>query len=135
MARVLRSPRSRRTYKSGVGACEPTFAVVFNREEAAPQIITKDDFSPNPPGTPGPTICWEATSVNFNDSNVFGSTNTNKLSTAFSNGWSTFGFNDPTAAAVHQMTPLDTMAFDLAAATTSNRGGHVLRPAGGWFHG
>ncbi len=107
------------TYKSGIGACEATFAVVFNREEASPQIVTSDDFSPNPPGAPGPTICWEATSVNFNDSNVFGSTNINKLSTAFSNGWSTFGFNDPIATPVHQMIPLSTTTFDLAAGTTA----------------
>jgi hypothetical protein len=107
------------TYKSGVGACEATFAVVFNREEAAPQIVNLDDFSPNPPGAPGPTICWEATSVNFNSSNVFGSTNTNSLTTAFSNGWSTFGFNDPLALAVHSMIPLSTNTFDLASATTS----------------
>ncbi len=68
MARPVRFAPFTNTYVSKVGACEPTFAVVFNREEAAPQIITIDDFSPpNPSGTPGPTICWEATSVNFNN--------------------------------------------------------------------
>ena len=112
------------TYESLVGACEPTFAVVFNREEAAPEIITIDDFSPPNPQEPGPAICWEATSLNFNDSNVFGSVNTNKVTTAFSNGWSTFAFNDlgivssPPENPVHFMETFDTIAFDLAAGST-----------------
>ena len=108
------------TYVTGVGACEPTFAVVFNREEASPQIVTSSDFSPQTPGAPGPTICFEATSVNFNGGNIFGSTNTKSLATAFSNGWSTFAFNDPAAAAVHRMVPNSTVSIDLAAATTAN---------------
>jgi hypothetical protein len=127
------------TYVSGKGACEETFAVVFNREEAAPQIVTIDDFSPPSPTAPGPTICWEATSVNFNQvaedgttvvtaSNVFGSKNINTLSTKFSNGWATFAFNDlgivtsPPLPAVHLMAPQggsETIAFDLAAGDTS----------------
>jgi len=97
-----------------------TFAVVFNREEASPQVVTSSDFSPQTPGAPGPTICFEATSVNFNGGNIFGSTNTKSLATAFSNGWSTFAFNDPAAAAVHRMVPNSTVAIDLAAATTAN---------------
>jgi hypothetical protein len=115
-------------YVSKTGACEPTFAVVFNREEAAPQIITTADFSPPNPQEPGPAICWEATSVNFNDSNVFGSTNTNKVTTSFSNGWATFAFNDTgiitgnnAQPPVHFMTTGGgaTTAFDLGAGTTS----------------
>ena len=114
------------TYVSKEGACEPTFAVVFNREEAAPEIITIDDFSPPNPQEPGPAICWEATSLNFNDSNVFGSKNSNTVTTKFSNGWSTFAFNDlgivasPAAPAVHFMETGggNTIAFDLASGTT-----------------
>jgi hypothetical protein len=115
-----------KAYVSVTGACEPTFAVVFDREEAAPQIVTINDFSPPTPQAPGPTICYEATSINFNGGNVFGSANAKTLTTAFSNGWSTFAFNDlgiQTAALppVHQMTTLggNTVAFDLAAGTTS----------------
>jgi hypothetical protein len=122
------------TYVSKVGACEPTFAVVFNREEAAPQIITIDDFSPPNPQEPGPAICWEATSVNFNNpttgvtSNVFGSVNTNTVTTKFNNGWATFAFNDlgivtnPAAPAVHfmQADAGNTTAFDIGAGTTFN---------------
>jgi hypothetical protein len=109
------------TYVSGTGACEPTFAVVFNREEASPQIVTTNDFSPQTPGAPGPTICFEATSVNFNGGNVFGSTNFKNLSTAFTSGWATFGFNDPLAPAVHQMAPTggSTISFDLSSGNTS----------------
>ena len=106
-------------YVTKVGACEQTFGVVFNREEASPQIVTSVDFSPQVPGTPGPVICWEANVLTFNAGNVFGSANTNNQTTTFSNGWATYGFNDPSAAAVHAMTPLSTLAFNLAAGTTA----------------
>jgi hypothetical protein len=116
-----------KTYVSVTGSCEPTFAVVFNREEAAPQVVTIGDFSPPTPQAPGPTICFEATSVNFNGGNIFGSANSKTLTTAFTSGWSTFAFNDlgiftPPAPAVHSMTPgtNNTVSFDLAAGTTSN---------------
>jgi hypothetical protein len=105
-------------YTSGKGACEATFGVVFNREEASPQIVTDVDFSPQVPGTPGPTICWEANVLTFNGGNFFGSANTNNQTTTFSNGWATYGFNDPSAAAVHLMTPLSTLAFNLSSGTT-----------------
>jgi len=117
-----------KAYVSVTGACEPTFAVVFNREEAAPQIVTINDFSPPAPQAPGPTICFEATSVNFNGGNIFGSANSNTLTTTFTNGWSTFAFNDlgiqgnPPQPAVHSMSPgtNNTITFNLAAGTTAN---------------
>jgi len=113
-------------YISKTGACEPTFPIVFNREEARPEIVQLNDFSPIPPTAPGPVICWEANVVQFSNSspapaanNFFGSANLSTLTTAFQNGWSTFGFNDPTVAAVHSMTPIATTAFDLTAGTTA----------------
>ena len=103
-------------YVSGKGACELTFAIVYNREEGSPQTVIGTDFSPQVPGAPGPTICWESNSVNFNGGNIFGSANAYSLTTAFSNGWATFGFNDPvSAAAVHSMTPLSTTGFNLTS--------------------
>jgi hypothetical protein len=60
-------------YITKLGACEPFFGVVFDREEASPQIITGTDFSPQPGPVAGPALCWEAQSVGFGTSNVFGS--------------------------------------------------------------
>ena len=77
-----------------------------------------DDFSPQVPGEPGPVICWEANVLTFNGGNFFGSANTNNQSTAFTNGWATYGFNPP-AGSVHAMTPLSTSAFDLTAGTSA----------------
>ena len=47
---ACRSRRSPATYVTGVGACEPTFAVVFNREEASPQIVTTHRLLAASPG-------------------------------------------------------------------------------------
>jgi hypothetical protein len=119
-----------KAYTTVTGACEPTFGVVFNREEAAPQIVTINDFSPPAPAAPGPAICFEATSLNFNGGNIFGSANTNNQTTSFTNGWATYAFNDTgiqntppvPGAAVHFMSPgtNNTIAFNLAAGTTAN---------------
>ena len=38
-------------------------------------------------------MCWEAQSVGFGTSNVFGSANHNQIATPFTNGWSVLGFN------------------------------------------
>ena len=65
------------TYVTKVGACETFFGVVFNREEGSPQVITSDDFSPRPGPATGPALCWEAQSIGFGTSNVFGSANHN----------------------------------------------------------
>ena len=81
------------TYISKVGACENFYGVVFNREEGSPQIITNTDFSPQPGPSAGPTMCWEAQSIGFGTSNVFGSSNHANIATPFTNGWATLGFN------------------------------------------
>ena len=63
------------TYVTGKGACENFYGVVFNREEGRRRSITSDDFSPRPGPAAGPQLCWEAQSIGFGTSNVFGSAN------------------------------------------------------------
>jgi len=92
-------------YITKVGACEPFFGVVFDREEASPQIITGTDFSPQPGPVAGPALCWEAQSVGFGTSNVFGSSNHNNIATPFQNGWAVLGFNGVTTPDLHSMQP------------------------------
>jgi len=80
-------------YITKIGACENFYGVVFDREEGSPQIITGTDFSPQPGPTAGPALCWEAQSVGFGTSNVFGSANHNTIATPYPNGWAVLGFN------------------------------------------
>jgi len=87
-------------YVTKVGSCENFYGVVFNREEGSPQIISGTDFSPQPGPGAGPQLCWEAQSIGFAStgggtasSNVFGSANHNTISTPYTNGWSTLGWN------------------------------------------
>jgi len=91
------------TYVSGKGACENFYGVVFNREEGSPQIITSNDFSPQPGPAAGPQLCWEAQSIGFGTSNVFGSLNHNFIATPYTNGWSTLGFNGLTTPNEHSL--------------------------------
>ena len=109
-------------YVDGTGGCEQTFAVLFNREEGSPQIVTNSDFSPAGT-TPTPTICWEASVLNFAATgttaaaaNTFGSNNAYTIDTkTFTSGWSVFAFNDPLAAPVHAMVaPAATSRINLA---------------------
>lgn len=92
-------------WDSKLGACEAFYGVVFNREEGSPQIITGTDFSPQPGPTAGPSLCWEAQSVGFGTSNVFGSANHNTIATPFSNGWAVLGFNGTTNPSEHVFSP------------------------------
>jgi hypothetical protein len=99
-----------KTYVTKVGACENFYGVVFNREEGSPQIISSTDFSPQPGPGAGPQLCWEAQSIGFAStgggtaaSNVFGSANHNTISTPYSNGWSTLGWNGTVSPSEHSL--------------------------------
>jgi hypothetical protein len=92
-------------YVTKVGACEAFFGVVFNREEGSPQIIQDNDFSPRPGQAAGPALCWEAQSVGFGTSNVFGSQNHNLIATPFTNGWAVLGFNGTADPSEHSYSP------------------------------
>jgi hypothetical protein len=104
-------------YLPADGACESFFGVVFDREENSPQIVQENDFSPQPGPAVGPALCWEAQSLGFGTSNVFGSRNHNTLATSFSNGWAVIGFNGTLNPLEHSMAPLagNTATIDLVA--------------------
>lgn len=71
-------------------ACEEIGITYFDREE---QQETPDDsdFSPQPPGEPPTSLCYEANVVTFNDSNVLAPSDRVKrnLDVVFDNGWLT----------------------------------------------
>ena len=121
-------------YVTKVGACEPFYGVVFDREEASPEIITGTDFSPQPKPGAGPTLCWEAQSVGFGTSNVFGSANHANVSTTnpssgvvYRNGWSVFAFNNPAGDNEHYLSPGEgnTNVVDLTASNGPTSGATV----------
>jgi hypothetical protein len=92
------------------GACEAFFAVVFNREEGAPQVVNNADFSPQPGPAPGVSQCWESNIVAFyttgtTPQNVLGSANLYTLQTPYTNGWAVISYNDPSVplAPVHSV--------------------------------
>lgn len=48
-------------------------------------------------------MCWEAQSIGFGTSNVFGSSNHANIATPFTNGWATLGFNSPAVPNEHAL--------------------------------
>ena len=121
-------------YVTKVGACENFYGVVFDREEGSPQIITGTDFSPQPGPGAGPSLCWEAQSVGFGTSNVFGSANHNQIATPYSNGWAVARLQQRGGSERALARPADgtTDVIDLTGTTApAGADGHVLRFAGG----
>ena len=107
---------------SKIGSCDDIGIALYNREEGPPGSTPGSDFSPLPPGSVGPALCWESNVLTFSNSNVLGSGNKYNIATAESAGWmnltfayagainiatSATGF-DPTAGAV--ITPTTTFA-------------------------
>ena len=123
--RIRRSVRvrSRERYITKVGACEPFFGVVFDREEASPQIISGTDFSPQPGPVAGPALCWEAQSVGFGTSNVFGSANHNKIATPFQQRLGSAGLQrrDDPGPALDAAVGGSTTSIDLVTAASRRR--------------
>ncbi len=114
-------------YVSKVGACENFYGVVFDREESSPQIITGTDFSPQPGPGAGPQLCWEAQSLGFATSNVFGSANHNTIATPYSNGWAVIGLNGTANSTEHSLVnTAQTTIIDLTG-TTAPAGGQTVR--------
>jgi hypothetical protein len=85
------------------GACEVIDLVWFNREEGTASAST-GSFSPNPPGAPSNTLCWESTIVSFRNGSssaapaapslVLGSSNVTAIAvtSTFQNGWAAIHF-------------------------------------------
>lgn len=85
----------------GGGACEPISLTYYDREERMPPT-QPGGFSPPRPGEAGPTLCWEAQVLTFNQggatsSAILGSTYARNIGLAagFSSGWLNLGFASP----------------------------------------
>jgi hypothetical protein len=114
-------------YVTKVGACENFYGIVFDREEGSPQIISGTDFSPQPGPGAGPSLCWEAQSVGFKTSNVFGSANHATITTPYLEGWSVLGFNAVANPNEHSLlNTAQTTVIDLTG-TTAPAGGQTVR--------
>jgi hypothetical protein len=87
------------------GACDDVSIGLFDREE----FVAKGGFSP-PPTTKTNSLCWEATVITFNNTNVLGSENGVNVPTTFPNGWMNLGIG-PVAGqfggTAHVLTGLD----------------------------
>ena len=68
------------------GACDDVDIFYWDREEQSPGP-TPGGFSPPKPGSPKSALCWEANIVTWNHSDLFGSTNSQNINTAYQNGW------------------------------------------------
>jgi len=95
------------------GACEVIDLVFFNREEGT-AVAGTGAFSPNPPGAPSNTLCWESTIVSFRNGStnapstpaapslVLGSQNVTTIGVTptFQNGWAAIHFSGTNASSV-----------------------------------
>ncbi len=72
------------------GSCDTILLYTWDREEL-PFTPASDDFSP-PLKNPDLQICWEANVVTFNNKNLFNSSQTLGVTTAFQNGWARMDF-------------------------------------------
>jgi hypothetical protein len=113
--------------KKTPGACEPFFALVYNREEGTPQVVSNADFSPQPGPAPGVVACWEANIISYQikgttAANLLGSANLYTLDTPYTNGWAVFSFNDDplVAAPVHTLVNVaNTTTINLATGVST----------------
>jgi hypothetical protein len=80
--------QSRMTSK---GSCDEIILTTWDREEQTRQP-GGPDFSPAPPADVV-QLCWEANVLSFNNKNVFASSNTLGVNTAFVNGWARIDFH------------------------------------------
>ncbi|MGV6853377.1 MAG: hypothetical protein ACWA5R_14530 [bacterium] len=79
------------------GACEGIDLHLFDREEATPSFGSLD-FSPPDFDNPGANLCWEVSTITFNDSNALSSALAENIDTATGlpgapNGWLTIDFD------------------------------------------
>ena len=83
----------------------------WDREEQTP-AGPPGGFSPPPPGSPNPALCWEANIVTWNNSNVFSSTNSVNIATPYQNGWGLLGLVGGATAPIHQLVSTTNQTFN-----------------------
>ena len=68
-----------RNFAGPLGACDDVTIKFWDREEQTPGGAP-GGFSPPPPGSANPALCWEANIVTWNNSNLFSSKNSVNIS-------------------------------------------------------
>jgi hypothetical protein len=93
------------------GACDDVTIAFYDREEQTP-AGPPGGFSPPPPGSPNPALCWEANIVTWNNSNLFSSTNSVNISTPYQDGWGILGLVGGATAPIHQLISTGNQTFN-----------------------
>ncbi len=91
-----------RNFAGPLGACDDVTIKFWDREEQTPGGAP-GGFSPPPPGSANPALCWEANIVTWNNSNLFSSKNSVNISTPYQNGWGRLGLVGGATAPIHQL--------------------------------
>jgi hypothetical protein len=100
-----------RNFAGPLGACDDVDVTWYDREEQTPGPAP-GGFSPPPPGSPKSALCWEANVVTFNNSNLFGSTNSQNVATTYQNGWAQLNLVGGATAPIHQLVSTTNQTFN-----------------------
>src|SRR5579862_959792 len=120
-----------RNFNKTDGACDDVQLAIYDREENTSS--TPISFSPPPPVATN-ALCWEASVVTFNNSNVLGSANIANITTpsGFQDGWLDIGFFDPAAAPVHSLGTNPTIVTDILGGTATSPATYIGLPVVGF---
>ena len=123
-----------RNFAGNLGACDDVTIAFWDREEQTP-AGPPGGFSPPPPGSPNPALCWEANIVTWNNSNLFSSTNSVNISTPYQDGWGILGLVGGATAPIHQLFSTAGQTFNglpvVGFATQTFYNGAIPLPGGG----
>ena len=100
-----------RNFAGPLGACDDVTIAFWDREEQTP-AGPPGGFSPPPPGSPNPALCWEANVVTWNNSNLFSSTNSVNIATPYQDGWGILGLVGGATAPIHQLVSTGSQTFN-----------------------
>ena len=124
-----------RNFNGKNGSCDDVGINYWDREENSPSG-PPPGFSPPPPGSPVSALCWEANIVTWNNSNLFASTNSQNITTAYQNGWGTLNLVGGAASPTHRLISASGQTFNglpvvgFATATYYNGKIPLATPAG-----
>lgn len=93
------------------GACDDVTIAFWDREEQTPGG-PPGGFSPPPPGSPNPALCWEANIVTWNNSNILSSTNSVNIATPYQNGWGILGLVGGATFPIHRLISTTNQTFN-----------------------